>query len=224
MNTLSNYSRGRTLGLVFTATLWLVLAATTQADDAVPLSFKVIAIAGSARYSNTNTARGSWTALRVGDELRAVSALQTDSKGSNTADVELIGPDGRSWGKIRMFSNCVLKPLRLDLKKSGSSQATDVRLDVPMGQIRVSVDGGSDYVFALNEARITPALSVAARKEMVFVFASPGSLTVLNGLVTASFGLGPEKLVRAGEQLRHDASEVTKLPPEAPEFNSGNEH
>jgi hypothetical protein len=146
-----NHRRARRLGLI-SATFWLVVATTAQADDAVPLSFKVIGIAGSARYLNTNMARGSWTALLMGDELRAVSVLQTDSKGSSTADIELVGPDARGWGKVRMFSNCVLKPLRLDLKKSGSGQATDIRFDVAMGQIRVSLDGGSDYVFALNAA------------------------------------------------------------------------
>lgn len=217
MNTLSNYSRGRTLGLVFTATLWLLLATPAQADDAVPLSYKVISIAGSARYLKTNI----WTALRVGDELRAVSAFQTDSKGSSTADIELVGPDARGWGKIRMFVNCVVEPIRVDLKKSGSGQATDVRFEVPAGQIRVSLDGGSDYVFALNTARITPARSAAAAKETVFLFASPGSLTVLKGAVTASFGTGPEKMVQAGEQLRRDGSEVTKVPPDAPELKLG---
>src|SRR5262245_34770584 len=60
----------------------LLLAATGQAEDAVPLSYKVIGITGSARYWSTNMARGSWTALRVLDELRAVSVFQTESKGS----------------------------------------------------------------------------------------------------------------------------------------------
>jgi hypothetical protein len=216
MNGLSNHSPRRTVVFI-TATFWLLLASTAQADDTVPLSYKVISIAGSARYLNTNM----WTALRVGDELRTVSVLQTDSKGSSTADVELVGPDGHGWGKVRMFSNCVLKPLRLDLKKSGSGPATDIRFDVAMGQIQVSLDGGSDYVFALNAARITPARSAANAKETVFLFASPGSLTVLKGAVTASFGSGPEKMVRAGEQLRRDGSEVTKLPPDAPELKLG---
>src|SRR4029077_1101003 len=79
-------------------TFGLLVAATAQADDTVPLSFKVISIAGSARYWNTNMARGSWTALRVGDELWA-DVLQTNLKDS-TADVELVGPDGRGWGKV----------------------------------------------------------------------------------------------------------------------------
>jgi hypothetical protein len=235
MNLLSNH-RGRTVDVSLTPkrrraslaaalhifrnifiAVGLLLAPTGQAEDEVPLSYKVISIAGGARYSTTNV----WTALRVGDELRAVSVFQTESKGSSFADVELVGPDGHGWGKVRMFSNCVLKPLRLDLKKSGSDQATDVRFDVAMGQIRVSLDGGSDYVFALNAARITPARSVTGSKETVFLFASPDSLTVLKGAVTASFGTGPEKMVRAGEQLRRDGSEATKLPSDAPELKLG---
>jgi len=129
---------GQDLGLFFTVTLWLLRASTAQAEDAVPLTVKVIGIAGSARYSSTNTAKGSWTALRVGDELRAGSVLQTDSMGSTRAAVELVGPDAHGWGKVRMLSNCVLKLLRLDLKKSDSGQTMDVRLDVPVGGYRLN--------------------------------------------------------------------------------------
>jgi hypothetical protein len=223
MNPLSNYLPERILRLVSVAS-WLLVAATVQADDAVPLSVKVISVAGSARYWHNSIAKGSWKAVRVGDELRAGSVLQTESKDSTTTDVELVGPDAHGWGKVRMYSNCVLKLLRLDLKKPGSGQASDVRIDVPVGKIRVSLDGDSDYVFALNPdstpMRLTVARSVVGSKETVFL-AAAGSLTVLKGAVTASFGSGPEKLVRAGEQLRSDVNEVTKLPPDAPELKLG---
>jgi hypothetical protein len=220
MNDLSSDWARKTL-VFFTATLCL-LAAMTQAEDAVPLSVKVISVTGAARYVTTNSAKGSWTALRVGDELRAVSVLQTDSRGSSTADVELIGPDGRGWGKIRMFSNCVVEPRRLDLKKSASGQAMDVRLDVPVGQVQIRLDGGSDYAFALGAMRVTPAGGGAASaKETVFLFAPPSSLSVIKGAVTASFGSGAEKLVRAGEQFRGDNNELTKLSPDAPELKLG---
>src|SRR5690349_5583053 len=122
------------------AALCLLLAATAKADDAVPLSVKVISVAGSARYSNKTIEKGSWTALRVGDELRADSVLQTTLKDSS-ADVELVGPDGYSCGKVRMFTNCVVKLIRLDLKKTASGLATDIHLEVPLGQIRVSLKG-----------------------------------------------------------------------------------
>ena len=113
----SKYLLCRNLGLFFTTTLWLLLAAMIQAEDAVPLSAKVISVAGSARYQGTNTAKGRWRALRLEDELQAGSVLQTDSTGSTRAELELVGPDAHAWGKVRMFSNCVLKLLRLDLKK-----------------------------------------------------------------------------------------------------------
>jgi hypothetical protein len=199
---------GKDVGLFFTVTLWLLLASTAQADEVLPLSVKVISIAGSARYSSTNIAKGSWTALRVGDELRKVSALQTDSTRSTSAGIELVGPDGHGWGKVRMLSNCVLKPLRLDLKKSGSGQAVDVRLDVPVGQIQVRLDG-DDYVFALNAMRVTPARSVASTKTF-FLFTPPCYLSVINGAVIASVGSGPEKLIRGGQGFRGDTNEITE--------------
>ena len=187
----------------------LLLAAPAQADDAVPLSLKVISVAGSARYWNTNMAKGSWTALRVGDELRAGSVLQTDSTRSTSAGIELVGRDGHGWGKIRMLSNCVLKPLRLDLKKSESWQAMDVRLDVPVGQIQVRLDGSSDYAFTLNAMRVTPARSVGSGKTF-FLFTPPCYLSVINGAVIASSGTGPEKLIRGGQGFRGDTNEITE--------------
>jgi hypothetical protein len=68
---------------------------------------------------------------------------------------------------------------------------------------------------------LTVSGSTADHQETVFVFADTGSLTVLKGAVKASIGSGPEKLVRAGEQLRSDTNEITKLPPEAPELKLG---
>jgi hypothetical protein len=118
-----------------------------------------------------------------------------------------------------MFTNCVVKLNRLDLNKTVSGLATDIRFDVPMGQVRVSLAGGADYAFVLDSMRLTVARNVA--QDTVFVFAGRGALTVLKGAVTASIGLGQERLVRAGEQLRRDASEVTKLPPGAPELKLG---
>jgi hypothetical protein len=209
MNRPSKYLLCKKSGLFFTTTLWLLLAAIAQAEDAVPLSVKVISVAGSARYVTTNSAKGSWTALRVGDEFRAGSVLQTNSTGSTSAVVELVGPDGHGRGKVRMLSNCVLKLLRLDLKKSESGQATDVRLDVPVGKIQVRLDASSDYVFSLGAMRVTPARSVAS-KETAFVFAPPSSLSLVRGAVTASFGSGPEKLVRAGQDFRGDTNEITE--------------
>jgi hypothetical protein len=149
MTRISNNLPGRILGLVSAVTLWFLVPAAAQADDAVALSVKVMSVAGSARYWDNSIAKGSWNAVRVGDKLRADSVLQTNLKDS-TADVELVGPDAHGWGNVRIFSNCVVKLLRLDLKKSGSGQASDIRFDIPVGQIRVSLDGGSDYVFAVN--------------------------------------------------------------------------
>jgi len=210
---------------VFAAMSCLLVASAAQADDAVPLSVKVISVAGSARYWDNSIAKGSWNAVRVGDELRAGSVLQTESKDSTATDIELVGADAHGWGKVRMYSNCVLKLLRLDLKRSGSGQASDIRFDVPVGKIRVTLDGDSDYVFALNPdstpMRLSVARNVAGSKETVFIFAAGGPLTVLKGAVTASFGSGPERLVRAGEQLRSDANDLTRLPPDAPELKLG---
>jgi hypothetical protein len=209
MNHLSKNSATKTLVLSLAATLWLLFASTAQADDVVPLSLKVISVTGAARYWNTNMARGSWTVLRVGDELRAGSVLQTD-KIDSSSELELVGPDGHGWGKVRMLSNCVLKLLRLDAKKLESGQATDVRLDVPVGQIQVRLDGGFDYVFALNAMRVTPARGAVSGKETFFLFTPPSYLRVFKGAVTASFGSGPEKLVRAGQDFRGDTNEITQ--------------
>lgn len=53
------------------------------------------------------------------------------------------------------------------------------------------------------------------------MFDAKGTLTVLKGAVKASLGAGQPKLVQVGEQLRSDAKDVTKLPPDAPELKLG---
>jgi hypothetical protein len=124
-----------------------------------------------------------------------------------------------------MFSNSLLKPIKLKSKKSGSVQARDIGLDVPAGQIRLSLDGVSDYEFEFGAGRITRRLAVlrngGSPQETVFLVDAHGTLTVLKGVVQAGSGPGTRKPVHAGEQLRGDSEEVRSAPPEAPELKLG---
>jgi hypothetical protein len=209
---------------IFIATVALLIVSTSRADDSTPFSARVISIVGTARYWDTNQAKSNWSALRLGDKFSVGSVLQTNSKDS-TADFEVAMPDADGRGTLRMFSNCVLKLIALNSKTSGLVRTMDIGFDVPVGQIRVSVDGVPDYALALNansfSMRLTIPRSTAGSQETVFLFAGTGSLTVLKGTVKASIGSGPAKLIRAGEQLRSDVNEITKLPPEAPELKLG---
>jgi len=220
MNRLSNHRPQRAPVLLLITAQWLLVASAAQADDSVPLSAKATSIVGSARYEDRN--HPNWTGLRVGDQLGRDPVLQTNIRDS-TADIEVTGSDRGGRGAIRMFSNTVLRQIRLSSKKSDSVEARDILLDMPAGQIRISLDGVSAYAFTLingsSPIRVTVPRRVAGPKETVFVF--NGSLTVLKGAVTASTGTGAEKVIQAGEQLRSGANEVTKTPPEAPELKLG---
>jgi hypothetical protein len=204
--------------LAFTAAPWLLAIPAAQADDSVRVSARVISVVGSARYFDRN--RANWSDLRPGAEFGADAVLQTNLKDS-TADLALVGSDAGPQGRVRMFSDCILKVLQLNSKKSGSAQLRHIGLDVTAGRIRVSLDGVSQYDSDFSGAR-TMRMEVrphdANPQETVFVFDAAGTLTVLKGAVKASIGAGQQKLVRLGEQLRSDANEVRRVPPDAPEL------
>lgn len=218
-----NYRPKGPLELFFIVMLWLQAAPATLADDSVPLSAKVIGIVGSARQWDKEN--GKWRSLRVGDEVGADSDLQTESKDSTTTDLEVMASDAGGRAAIRMYPNSVLKMIRLSLKKSGSVQARDIALNVPTGQIRVTLDGAYDYAFMLSansfSIHVSLERSAAGSQQTVFAFSGTGSLTVLKGAVKTRIGSGPERLIQAGEQLREGVDKVTKTPPEAPELKLG---
>ena len=161
--------------------------------------------------------------LRSGTELRAGSGVQTAVKDS-TADISLVAGTG-GQATVRIYTNSYLNLIRLDFKQVGRGQSRDIRLGVAQGQIRVSLDGLSEYAFEIiggkNPMRLVIPRNDARPQETVFVFGLPGTLTVLKGAIKASAGDGPERLIRAGEQLRSDADEVTRVPTEAPELKLG---
>jgi hypothetical protein len=211
----------KTLTLFVMAPLWLPSLTKAQPQDSVPLSAKVVRIAGSVRSIDKNNRQ--WKAVHIGDEFTGDFVLQTDSTGSTAADIDVVGSDaGRTT--VRMFSNCVLKVPRLNSKMSGSAQARDISFNVPTGKIRVSLDGISDYVFLLEANSFSMRLTVDRNPknpdETTFTFAGTGDLTVLKGSVKASVGSGPEIVICAGEQLLRGDDKVTKAPPDAPELKA----
>jgi len=223
MNQLSNYRLKKALVLVFITTQWLLVAPAAETDNSASLSVSVVRISGNARHSAD--ALKNIKPVRVGAQFGAGSVLQTDSTENSMVDLEVRGSDAGGRGTVRMFSNSVLKLILLNSKKSGSAEARDIGLEVAAGQIRISLDGVSDYSFTLiyggSSTRVTVPRSAAAARAEQTVFVFNGSLTVLKGAVTASTGTGTEKMVHAGEQLRSGASEVTKTPPDAPQLKLG---
>ena len=207
----------KSLGLCFLTAQWLLVAPTAPAADSPALSIKATGVTGTARYEDKN--HPGWTDLHPGDALIGYPVLQTNLKDS-TADIELVGPDARGPVWVRMFSNTLLREVRLNPTPSRSTKRTGILLDVAAGQIRISLNGASDYAFTLvrsdSGTRVTVPQTNANPNQIAFVF--DGSLTVLKGTIQASVGGGREKLIHAGEQLRRGASEVTKTPPEAPEL------
>ena len=220
MNCVFNLARPLLLG--FFTPQGLLVGATIHAADSPALSIKVSRVVGSARYYTDDKNHPGWSVLRAGDELGGNPVLQTSSRDS-IVDFELTGPDALRRVAVRMFSNTVLRQIRLSSRTSGSVKTSDILLDVAAGQIRISLDGESEQSFTLamgdTQTRVTVLHSSGDAKDTMFVF--NGTLTVLNGEVKASVGTGQEKAIHAGEQLRRGANEVTKTSPEAPELKLG---
>jgi hypothetical protein len=204
--------------LLFTAALLLAAISTARADDAVQLSANATNIIGWARYS---TNRVDWAALSVGTELSAGAKVQTGASHC-TADLALTGPDAGGQAIVRVCTTSVLNLIRLISEKSGSVTVRHITLDLAAGQIRVSLDGASQYEFEVTGGKVPIHLKVSrsegALQETAFVVGLPGTVTILKGAAKVRTGDGAEKSLCAGEQLRGSVGEVTKLPPESPEL------
>ena len=150
--------------------LWLAVSWTTQADDLERLSAKVIRVVGSARYC---TNRFHWNVLGEGTECTEGTMLQTEVKDSSV-DISLLVPGAAGQTTLRVLSNSVLSLIKLDFKNHGQSR--EIRLDLVKGQLRVSLDGTSEYGFEIIGVKKPMHLAIpqnAARQETVFVMA-PG--------------------------------------------------
>jgi hypothetical protein len=204
--------------LASVAAFALVTASLAQTNEPVRLCGKVISVSGHARYA---TNRSDFKVLRTGAELGTGALVQTGARDS-AADISLVGADGGGRCILRICTNSVLNLIGLESKKSGSFRLRDIRLGVAQGQVRVSLDGASGYDFEIIGGKAPVHLSVrrdgTGPQETVFVFGLPGTLTVLKGMVKATTSTVAEKVIKAGEQLRHDSGEVVRLPPESPEL------
>jgi len=159
--------------------------------------------------------------VQVGEYLSTGAVIQTCNESGTIADLALFASQRTAGPLIRIYSNSVLKLLKLELKNPGSTPIRDIGLEVTAGRIRVIHDGGQrcDFEFSANRIpmRLTIEQNTNALISTVFVSDQDGALTVLKGELKARTGSKAEKLVRSGEQLRTNADEVTKLAPDAPE-------
>ncbi|PWU19352.1 MAG: hypothetical protein C5B50_06785 [Verrucomicrobia bacterium] len=219
MNRPANYRPRSALARAFIITPWLLLAPAARGDDSIPLSAKVIKLVGEARYQDKK--HPDWHELRAGYQLAGEWFLQTDMSHSTGVDIELGGSSAGGRMTVHIFSSTILKLIGASSNKSGSVESRNIRLDLRSGQIRISLDGISDYSFTLIRAggpvHLTVARSNQDPKETIFVFGR--DLTVLKGAVTTSMGTGTNIVIHAGEQL--GVKGASKTPTDAPELKLG---
>jgi len=207
-----------TLASICWATAFVLWNSAALGAEPALLSPTVVSIVKSARYCSTG--KPEWRALQIGDDLTTGAVLQTSSETGSMVDIGLSSSKRVTAPTIRMFSNSVLKLLKLELKNSGSTQVQEIGLEVTAGKARVIIDGVSTCDFEFNAIvpmHLAIQRSKGSHEPTVFVFDAEGTVTVLKGEVKAT-GSKPEKVLRRGEQLRNNADDITKLPSDAPEL------
>jgi hypothetical protein len=198
--------------------LLLLLNFPVHAGDSPAHTAKVIALKGSARYE---TNRRDWHALRLGDELSPPFVLHTAAKGS-MADIRLGGDEPNAASTVRVFSNSVVSVIKLTSRGAGSAAVKEIELALISGQILLNLNSATETEVRLTGAK-TPMRLISHRRAddpegTVCLFKPSGALTVLTGSATVSTDAAKSQAVKAGEQLRGETGEVTKLPLDAPEW------
>jgi len=197
--------------------LLLLLSFPVQAGDSAVLTAKVISLKGSARY---DTNRFNWYSLRLGDELTPAFVIHTATEGS-MVDIRLGGDGPTSSGTVRIFSNSWVTVVKLATRGVGSAEVKEAEFDLAAGQILVNLNSSSENEVRLiggkTPVRLISHRRAAGREGTVCLFKLSGDLVVLQGSATVSTAVAKSQPVNAGEQLRGDSREVTKLPLDAPE-------
>jgi hypothetical protein len=146
-------------GLVAVAVACSVVS-TASAQNVTQLRAKVVRISGNARFTTGN---GVWQPLKVGDNLRAGTVIQTDSRKGSYVDLVLGDASGivasttpvvastyaspvknsyqpkAEQNVVRVWENSALGIDKLTSTESGADAVTETQLDLKAGHIMGTV-------------------------------------------------------------------------------------
>ncbi|MEY4387523.1 MAG: hypothetical protein RLY20_2806 [Verrucomicrobiota bacterium] len=208
--------------LVFSVIAFAMVAAV-QAQQMVQATAKVVRIKGEARYS---TANNTWQTLKVGDQLRAGTIIQTAKE--SRVDIVLGDKDAtapqRNWGNtiayqpeveqdfVRVYENSVMAVEKLLVADTGAEKIRETSLDLRAGKIFGTVKklaAGSKY-----EVKVPNG--VAGIRGTVYMISAERVLTVLKGSVVIAYSDGTGSIVTqvvvAGQQYDIRTAQFTPIP------------
>lgn len=202
-----------------------------MAQDFVPTIAKVVRLEGPVRYSQNGGA--NWKMLKVGDKLAAGVLIQT-AKEKSWVDLQL-GPaagssqvDGRAaWeppsaNMIRLSADSAMEIQKNSAKGEAAERVEDVSLNLRAGQVLAAVAPTpleSKYTMTFDTGAVALQPGSPASAATVFVLKASGDMAVLEGTMMMA-KVDKElhsQVVSAGERFDATTSEVSKLPPDAPE-------
>jgi hypothetical protein len=218
MNTFPGFGLAKTAALTFAVSLWFMDVSTGRADSPVLLSVSVTQVSGNVRYNpDYRMASVGWEALQPGTKLGEGSVVETGFNNS-TVDIRLGGSDTNGQGAVHIFSNSVVRLIRLGSKAADLRQIRDIELGVLLGKARLSLDRSFQCDIQLGCGQVQLRVEVrqqdAGDEQAVLLF-DAGTLSVLKGTVQVAVGKGPQQMLHAGEQIQRDSAQVTKMPRKA---------
>lgn len=202
--------------LLLSATFDLIVASAAETND-LQLFAKVIGFTGASRYTTNDSI---WTPTRTGDQLGLGAIVQTGAWDSGT-EVAIGAPDGGGPAIIHVCSNSAVRLEKFGIKDSHPQKVRHIKLVLLTGRLWVSLDGASRYEIELQgttNLRLVVPPKGSTLQETAFAFMSPATITVTKGAISTSNGAGPERTVRAGEQLGSGDAEIRTLPPDSVEL------
>lgn len=194
------------------------LIGQAKAQDAVPLTAKVIRLTGVARCSVDGQ---PWQNLKLGDVLKTGSLVQT-AKNKATIDIQLGEGAGKDANAVRLFDDTAVEFKKLAATGAGAARMEELELDLRAGQILGVVKkfkDGSSYQIMLPAGAAGIRGEVTDSKGTVYVLKPSGVLTVLAGKVAIAIATENTvaQIVTADQQFDPATGQVTKLASDAPE-------
>ena len=189
-----------------------------RAEDAVPLTAKVVRVTGVARYSVDGK---PWQTLKAGDLLKAGTLVQT-AKTKATVDLQLGEGTGSDANMIRLLDDTAVEIKKLAAKGADADRVEETELDLRAGQVLGAVKkfkDGSTYQIMLPAGAVGMSGGVADSRGTIYVLKPSGALAVLAGKMAIAVASENTvaQVVAADQQFDPATGQVAKLAPDAPE-------
>ena len=183
------------------------------AQDAAPLTAKVLKLTGSAHFSEGGK---PWQMLKVGDVLRPSSLVQT-ARTKSMIDIQL--SDGNA---IRLYEDSAVEIKTVASKGTGASRTEEVELDLKSGQVLGVVkkfQEGSEYRIMVPTGAAGIRGGSSDPRGTAYVLKSSGTLSVLAGKMVIAIASENTvaQVVEAEQQFDAATGKVEKLAANAPE-------